>query len=401
MRLAFSLPWFNPKRLAPRRTVRAPHVIAEYDMALVWTALLLLLIGLVMVYSASITVAEAGKAFRHQPTYFLVRQSIYVALGILCACIAFQIPSRTWQELAPWLFVAGVVLLLLVFIPGISRPINGARRWISLGLVNMQPSEFMKLFAVLYAADFTARKAHQMHSFKKGMLPLAAVMVPVGLLLLLEPDYGATFVIFIVAAAILFIGGMNAKWFVALIAFLVVIFTALIVVSSYRWNRFLAFMDPWADAFGKGYQLTHSLMAFGRGEWFGVGLGASIEKHHYLTEAHTDFLLAVIAEELGLIAVVSLVILFGCLVMRAFVVGRLAVSYQRPFAALAAQGIGIWLGVQACIHMGVNMGLLPTKGLTLPFMSYGGSGTIANCIALGILIRIDWENRQLIRGLPA
>jgi cell division protein FtsW len=400
MRMAFSLPWFNLRRDAARRTTRAPHVVAEFDMALIWAALVLLLFGLIMVYSASITVAEAGKAFHYQPTYFLVRQSIYIALGILLACLAFQIPSRTWQELAPWLFFAGVVLLVLVFIPGISRPVNGARRWISLGLVNIQPSEFMKLFAILYAADFTARKAFQMHNFRKGLLPLAAVMLPVGVLLLLEPDYGATFVIFIVAAGILFIGGMNAKWFVALIAILGVAFASLIAVSSYRLNRFLGFMDPWADAFGKGYQLTHSLIAFGRGEWFGVGLGASIEKHHYLTEAHTDFLLAVIAEELGFVAVVSLVILFGILVMRAFVIGRLAVSFERPFASLAAQGIGVWFGLQAFIHMGVNMGMLPTKGLTLPFMSYGGSGTIANCIALGILMRIDWENRQRIRGLP-
>ena len=397
MTLALKLPWFSAKRQSSRRTTSAPHLSPEFDLVLVWTALLLLLVGLVMVYSASITVAEAGKAFKHQPTYFLVRQSIYICIGIVCACAAFQIPSRTWQELAPWLFALGVVLLLLVFLPGISRPINGARRWLSLGFINVQPSEFMKLFA----ADFTARKAHQMHSLKKGLLPLAAVMVPVGVLLLLEPDYGATFVIFVVAAAILFVGGMNGRWFAALLAVLAVTFAGLIAASSYRMNRFLNFMDPWADAFGKGYQLTHSLIAFGRGEWFGVGLGASIEKHHYLTEAHTDFLLAVIAEEMGLIAVVSLVILFAVLVMRAFVVGRLAVSYERPFAALAAQGIGIWFGVQACIHMGVNMGLLPTKGLTLPFMSYGGSGTIANCIALGILIRIDWENRQLIRGLPA
>ncbi len=401
MNLALRLPWFNTKRPAPRRTTRAPGAAQQFDMVLVWTALLLLLIGLVMVYSASITVAEAGKAFKHQPTYFLVRQALYICIGILCACVAFQIPTRTWQELAPWLFMLGVVLLLLVFLPGISRPINGARRWLSLGFFNVQPSEFMKLFAVLYAADFTARKAHQMHSFRKGLLPLVAVMIPVGVLLLLEPDYGATFVIFMVAAAILFIGGMNAKWFAALLCVLAVAFSGLIAVSSYRMSRFLNFMDPWADAFGKGYQLTHSLMAFGRGEWFGVGLGASIEKHHYLTEAHTDFLLAVIAEELGLIAVVSLVILFAALVMRAFIVGRMAVSFERPFAALAAQGIGIWFGVQACIHMGVNMGLLPTKGLTLPFMSYGGSGTIANCIALGILMRIDWENRQQIRGVPA
>jgi len=388
-------------RWSGKRVARAPHVAPEYDLALVWTSLLLLVLGLVMVYSASITIAEAGKAFRHQSTYFLVRQAIFVVLGILIAGIAFQVPTRTWQELAPWLFVAGVVSLLLVFIPGVSRPINGARRWIHLGPVNVQPSEFVKLFALLYAADYTARKAHLMQNFRKGLLPLAAVMVPVGVLLLAQPDYGGTVVIVTIAAAILFIGGMNLKWFVGLLAVLTVAFAGLVLTSSYRLGRVLGFMDPWADAYGRGYQLTHSLIAFGRGEWFGVGLGGSVEKHHYLTEAHTDFILAVIAEELGFVAVVALVLLFAWIVMRAFVIGRLAVSYERPFASLVAQGIGVWFGVQAAVHMGVNMGLLPTKGLTLPLMSYGGSGVIANCIALAILVRIDWENRQLVRGMPA
>lgn len=396
--LKLAWPW---ARRAAKRTARVPGVITEYDRTMVWAVLLLLLLVLVMVYSASIATAEASKVYGHRPTYFLLRQCLYVVAGVAAALFAFQVSTRTWQEMSFWLFVLGVVLLILVFVPGVSRPINGARRWISLGIVNVQPSEFMKLFAVLYAADFTARKAHLMHNFKRGLLPLAAVMMPVGVLLLIEPDYGATFVIALIAASILFVGGMNVVWFAGLIGTLAVSFALLIVLVPYRLKRFLGFIDPWADAYGKGYQLTHSLIAFGRGGWTGEGLGASVEKHHYLTEAHTDFLLAVIAEELGFVGIIVVVALFAWLVLRAFVVGRLAVSYERPFASLVAQGIAIWFGVQAFIHMGVNMGMLPTKGLTLPFMSFGGSSIVANCLAFGILMRIDWENRQLMRGLPA
>lgn len=396
--LKLSWPW--PRRAA-KRTVRAPGVLGEYDRSLVWAVLLLLVLGLVMVYSASIAVAEANKVYGNRPTYFLVRQCLYVGAGVAAALFAFQVSTRTWQEVAFWLFVLGVVLLVLVFIPGVSRPINGARRWISLGFINVQPSEFMKLFVVLYAADFTARKAHLMHNFKRGLLPLLAVMMPVGLLLLMEPDYGATFVIAVIAASILFIGGMNMLWFAGLVGTLAVSFALLIIFVPYRLKRFLGFIDPWQDAFGKGYQLTHSLIAYGRGGWTGEGLGASVEKHHYLTEAHTDFLLAVVAEELGLVGVIVIVALFAWLVMRAFVVGRFAVSHDRPFASLVAQGIAVWFAMQALIHMGVSMGILPTKGLTLPFMSFGGSSIVANCLAFGILMRIDWENRQLMRGLPA
>ncbi len=396
--LKLAWPW---SRRTTRRAVRAPGVVGEYDRSMVWAVLLLLVLGLVMVYSASIAIAETGKLYGNRSTYFLVRQSVYVVVGVAAALFAFQVSTRTWQEVSFWLFVLGVVLLVLVFIPGVSRPINGARRWISLGFANVQPSEFMKLFVVLYAADFTARKAHLMHNFKRGLLPLLAVMIPVGLLLLMEPDYGATFVIAMIAASILFIGGMNMAWFAGLIGTLAVSFALLIVFVPYRLKRFLGFIDPWQDAFGKGFQLTHSLIAYGRGGLTGEGLGASVEKHHYLTEAHTDFLLAVVAEELGFVGVLLVVALFAWLVMRAFVVGRLAVSHDRPYASLVAQGIAVWFAMQALIHMGVGMGILPTKGLTLPFMSFGGSSIVANCLAFGILMRIDWEDRQLMRGLPA
>jgi cell division protein FtsW len=279
--------------------------------------------------------------------------------------------------------------------------VNGARRWISIGPAGVQPSEFMKLFAVLYAADYTVRKLALMHSFKRGLMPMLGVMLVVGWLLLREPDFGAFVVITCIALGILFLGGMNGRWFAGLGALLAAGFALLVVTSPYRMQRIFGFMDPWSDAFGRGYQLSHALIAFGRGEWFGVGLGGSVEKLLYLPEAHTDFLLAVIGEELGFVGVAVVIGLFTWLVLRAFAIGRQAVSLERPYSALVAQGIALWLGAQALINMGVNLGVLPTKGLTLPLMSFGGTGILVNCIALAILLRIDWENRQLMRGQPA
>ena len=290
---------------------------------------------------------------------------------------------------------------MLVLIPGIGREVNGSRRWIPLFVANLQPSELMKLFVVMYVADFTVRKAAFLHSFTKGFLPMLAVMLLVGFLLLREPDFGAFAVIAAITMSILWLGGINVRIFAGLLAMLMVGFVLLIWISPYRLQRIIGFMDPWADPFGKGYQLSHALIAFGRGEWLGVGLGASVEKLLYLPEAHTDFLLAVIAEELGFVGVVMVVLLFAWLVLRAFGIAKEAVADERHYCALLAQGIGIWLGVQAIINMGVNMGILPTKGLTLPLLSFGGSGIVANCVAVAVLLRIDWENRRLVKGLPA
>jgi len=379
---------------------QTPGMSQELDTLLLWPALALLLFGIVMVFSASIATAEGSRFTGNQSTYFLARHGVFVAIGLVAGVIAFQIPMRGWQQLAPWLFIVGVGLLVLVLIPGIGREVNGARRWLSLGPVNLQPSELMKLFAVLYAADYTARKLADMGSFRRGFVPMALVMLLTGFLLLREPDFGAFVVIVAIAMGVLFLGGINARLFSLLIALLGVGLALLIWSSPYRMKRWTSFLDPFEnDPFGKGYQLSHALIAFGRGEWTGVGLGASVEKLFYLPEAHTDFLLAVIAEELGFIGVAVVVALFALIVQRAFAIGRQALILERVYSGLVAQGIGIWLGVQAFINMGVNMGLLPTKGLTLPLMSFGGSGIVANCLALAILLRIDWENRQLMRGM--
>jgi cell division protein FtsW len=266
--------------------------------------------------------------------------------------------------------------------------------------VNLQPSELMKLFAVLYAADFTVRKANVGHLFTKAFLPMFGVMAVVGSLLLLEPDMGAFVVILSIAMCTLWLGGFNWKIFGALSVALPAAFYLLIVSSPYRMQRVIGFMNPWDDPYGKGYQLSHSLIAFGRGEWLGVGLGASVEKLFYLPEAHTDFLMAVIAEELGLVGVALVLLLFALVVIRAFQIGRHAAFLEHHYAALVAQGIGVWIGVQAMINIGVNMGVLPTKGLTLPFLSFGGSGIVVNCIAAAVLLRVDYENRRTARGLP-
>lgn len=373
----------------------------DHDRPLLWAIVILLTLGLVMVYSASVATAGGSAGANYQPTYFLMRHLIYVGLGVVSGLILFQVPLRVWQDLAPYLFVLGLLLLVIVLIPGLGRRLNGAQRWISLGFATVQPSEAMKLFAVLYAADYTVRKSAVMHSLTRGLLPMLGVMMFAGFLLLREPDFGAFVVITAIAVGILFIGGMNARWFGGLLVLLVLGFILLVATSPYRMQRIFGFMDPWSDVYHTGYQLSRSLIAIGRGEWLGVGLGASMEKQFYLPEAHNDFLLAVIAEELGLAGVVLVVGLFVFIVMRAFAIGRRAALAERPYGALVAYGVGIWLGVQAFINIGVNTGALPTKGLTLPLMSFGGSSILANCAAIAILLRVDWENRQLVRGLPA
>ena len=381
--------------------LKSPRLMPALDGSLLWSAILLLAIGLVMVYSASIATAEAERLTNFQPTYYLTRHGIFLALGIAAGFAVFQVPVHLWQKAAPYLFVAAAVLLIAVLIPGVGRVVNGSQRWLRFAGISLQPSELAKLAVVLYAADYTVRKAAFMGSFRKGFLPMAGVMLLAGTLLLLEPDFGAFAVITIIAMGVLFLGGMNWRLFVALVILLILGFVALIWIAPYRMQRVAGFLDPWADPFRTGYQLSHALIAFGRGEWLGVGLGASVEKLFYLPEAHTDFLLAVIGEELGFAGVVVVLALFTWLVTRAFAIGKQAVRLERYFAALVAQGVGLWLGAQALINMGVNMGVLPTKGLTLPLLSFGGSGLVANIAAVAILLRVDFESRQLMLGRAA
>ncbi len=373
---------------------------AEYDEMLTWIVLALLSLGLVMVYSASIATAEANRYTGYHATYYLVRHAVFIAVGFVLGVAAFQISIENLQKMAPALFLFGLLLLLLVLIPGVGHEVNGSRRWLPLFVINLQPSELMKLFVVLYAADYTVRKGAVKHSVSKAFLPMFVVMTLAGALLLLEPDMGAFVVICAIALATLWLGGFNGRVFAALLLALPLAFAALIISSPYRLQRVVGFMDPWADPYGKGYQLSHALIAFGRGEWLGVGLGGSVEKLFYLPEAHTDFLMAVIAEELGLMGVAAVIALFALLVVRSFQIGRHAAFLERNFAALVAQGIGVWLGIQAAINIGVNMGVLPTKGLTLPFLSFGGSGLVVNCIVAAVLLRVDYENRRVARGLP-
>ena len=372
----------------------------EYDQLLVWAVLSLTLIGLVMVYSASITLADGPKYANYSSNFFLIRHVISLVIAIGVGIWAFKIPTKVWDRYSPVIFGFTVLLLIAVLIPGVGKGVNGAKRWIPLGLMNFQPSELMKFAAVIFAASYTVQRQEYLHSFVKGMLPMGIAVALVGGLLMAEPDMGAFVVVALIAFGILCLGGINAKLFGGLILVGLMSGATMIALSPFRRGRMLAFMDPWQvdNAANKGYQLTHSLMAFGRGEWFGTGLGGSVEKLHYLPEAHTDFIMAVIGEELGFVGVVVMIFLFYWIVRRAFLIGRTALQLDRSFAGLAAKGVAIWIGWQAFINMGVNLGLLPTKGLTLPLVSYGGSGILMNAVAVAMLLRIDFENRILMRG---
>ena len=375
--------------------------IGLLDQQLVWVVVALLLFGLVMVYSASIAMTDNPHfKGRFSSTSFLLRHGIALAIGFVAALIAFQVPVQTWERYAPWLFVIAIVLLILVLIPGVGTVTNGARRWISLKVMNFQPSELAKFAVVLYAANYMVRKMEVKENFLRAVVPMAVAIGVIGLLLLAEPDMGAFMVIAVIAMGILFLGGVNARMFFMIALVLVVAFALMIWLSDWRRERIFAYLDPWSEkhALGKGYQLSHALIAIGRGEIFGVGLGGSVEKLHWLPEAHTDFLLAVIGEEFGLVGLLMMITAFLWITRRVMYIGRQAVQMDRLFAGLVAQGVGIWIGFQSFINMGVNLGALPTKGLTLPFMSYGGSAILMNLVAVAVVLRIDYENRLLMRG---
>jgi cell division protein FtsW len=389
--------WLSPAQAAvlPQRA----HLAAVDEWLAVCVGVLIVL-GAVMVYSASIALPDAPRFARYTPTHFLIRHVLFICVGLAAAAIVFRVPMAVWQRHAPVLFLVGIALLVLVLIPGIGKNVNGANRWIPLPVINFQPSEVMKLLIILYGADYAARKQAVLKQFKQGLLPIIIAVGVVGALLLLQPDLGALIVISGIAVSILFLGGMSLRIFLGTVLSLAAAFVAVIVLSPWRKDRIFAYLNPWDEnnALGKAYQLTHSLIAFGRGEIFGVGLGGSVEKLHYLPEAHTDFIMAIVAEELGFAGVLLVVVLFYIITRKAFVIGRQAVKLDRIFAGLVAQGIGCWIGLQAFINIGVASGLLPTKGLTLPFISYGGSAMLMSCVALGVLLRVDYECRQMMKG---
>ncbi len=374
--------------------------LQSVDQALVWVVIALLMWGMVMVYSASIAMPDNPRFARYSQTHFLVRHLVSMVVGSVMALLAFQVPTETWEKVARPLFVASLVLLALVLIPFIGKGVNGARRWISFGIMNFQPSELAKFATIIYAADYMVRKMDVKERFFRAVLPMGAAVALAGVFLLAEPDMGAFMVIAIIAMGILFLGGVNARMFFLIFAVLVGAFVVMIAASPWRRDRIFAYLDPFSaeHALGKGYQLSHSLIAIGRGEVWGVGLGGSVEKLHWLPEAHTDFLLAVIGEEFGLVGVSLVIVLFLWLSRRIMVIGRQAIALDKVFSGLVAQGVGIWIGFQAFINMGVNLGALPTKGLTLPLMSYGGSAIMMNLIAIAVVLRIDAENKQMMRG---
>jgi len=392
-----------PVRLSSRDYARGrTQVVREmgFDQPLLWVVVALVAWGLVMVYSASIALPDNPRFANYEHHHFLLRHIFAIGVGAVAGFVAFQIPMSRWEKWAPWMFGLALFLLVIVLIPFIGKGVNGARRWIPLGILNFQPSEMAKFVVLLYAANYMVRRMEVKERFFRAVTPMAVSVGLVGVLLLAQPDMGAFMVIAVIAMGILFLGGVNARMFFLIATVVVAAFALMVMTNDWRRERIFAYLDPWSAqyALGKGYQLTHALIAFGRGQIFGVGLGGSVEKLHWLPEAHTDFLLAVIGEEFGLVGVLTLIGLFMWLVRRIIHIGRQAIALDQVFAGLVAQGVGIWIGFQAFINIGVNLGALPTKGLTLPLMSYGGSAILMNLIAIAVVLRIDHENRKLMHG---
>jgi cell division protein FtsW len=371
-----------------RGPIRVPLTGAALDYALLGTVATLLSVGLIMVASASLHLSEEQLG---HPFHYVLRQGLFIALGLGLGWIAWMVPLWIWQRAGRALLLVGFVLLVLVLVPGLGREVNGAARWLPLGPLNLQVSELHKLLMVIFMAGYVVRRGAEIRRSWWGLLKPMILLALTALLLLAEPDFGAAAVLAATVVGMLFIAGARMAQLAAVLGVLLVTGAALIVTAPYRLQRLLVFLDPWQDPFDRGFQLTQALIAFGRGEWWGVGLGAGVQKLFYLPEAHTDFLLAVLAEEAGLAGVVAVVFAFGFVTWRALALGARAHRVELHFAGYLASGLGIWLGLQAFVNMGVNMGLLPTKGLTLPLMSYGGSSMLISCFAIGLLLRIHRE----------
>ena len=377
-------------------------LMAQYDFFLITIFLFVMILGLVMVESSSITIADR---LYSDPFYFFKRQAISVLIGLSLGFLVIKIPLAFWEYLSVYLLAIAVVLLVLVLIPGVGKEVNGSMRWISLGPVNLQSSEPAKLFTLMYLAGYLVRHGEKVCTTFSGFIRPIGVVTLVAGLLLLEPDYGAAVVLFATTLGMLFVGGVPLSRFFAWVMVATVTLFSLAVLSPYRMQRLVSFLDPWQDPFNSGFQLTQALIAFGRGEWLGVGLGSSIQKLFYLPEAHTDFVFAVFAEEFGFVGVVILVLTFFFIVWRAFVIAQIAQQLGKLFSAYLAYGIGLLIGLQAFINIGVNMGVLPTKGLTLPLISYGNNSMIISCTLIALLIRIEFENhysvsQEIHGGMP-
>ena len=331
--------------------------------------------------------------------YYLYRQVAYLILGFLLGIIIVQFEIKYWEKMSGIMMACAIVLLALVLLPGIGRSVNGSMRWIELGPIGMQVSELAKFAVVVYMASYLVRRNDEIRTRLSGFLKPMGLLAVMALLLLKEPDFGATVVMMVTALAMMFLAGMQLRHFFLLMILVLVVLSMMAISAPYRLARLTSFLNPWANPFNSGYQLTQSLIAFGRGGWFGVGLGKSIQKLFYLPEAHTDFLFAVIAEELGLVGMVVITVLFTLLVLRIFLIGRQAQRLEHHFAGLMAYGFGLWIAFQFIISIGVNCGILPTKGLTLPLVSYGGSSMLINCVVIALLLRIDYENRMMMLGL--
>ena len=373
--------------------------ISSIDYSVIVVILALLILGLIMVYSASISLGDSPK-YQTSEGYFAVRHAIYIAIGLIAAFFVFKVSLSRWYLLSYPLGLFGILLLISVFVPGLGHEVNGSTRWIGFGPINLQVSEVVKFVSVLVISHFVVTRQAYMHSYTRGLIPVMLYIGAVAMLLSLQPDLGATVVISAIVLGVVFLGGLSWSIIIpfGIVIFAVIVFS--IALSPWRTARVFAYLNPWdiENQLGKAYQLTHSLIAFGRGELFGVGLGASVEKMHYLPEAHTDFILAVIGEELGLVGFTFVLLLFYWLVRRAFEIGRQAVRLESVYSGLVAQGVGLWIGVQALINIGVAIGVFPTKGLTLPLVSYGGSSIVVTLCALALLLRVDYENRLLMRG---
>lgn len=371
-------------------------VPAPYDRWFVATILAITMIGLLMMTSASIVISDKSI---QQPFYFLFKQLVYLALGIGIGSLIIQVNLDTLEKYSGYLLLAVMTMLSLVLIPGIGHSVNGSTRWLGIGPLGFQVSELAKFVIVLYMAGYLVRRNAEIQRELSGFVKPMIVLMLMAVLLLREPDFGATVVVTVTSLGMMFLGGMNIRHFAALVICAACALAVIAISAPYRLARLTTFMDPWARPFDTGYQLTQSLIAFGRGGWFGMGLGNSIQKMFYLPEAHTDFLFAVIAEELGVVGMACVIGLFSFLVVRIFMMGREAQRLDRHFAGFVAYGFGLWVAIQFIVSIGVNSGLLPTKGLTLPLMSYGGSSVLVNCFMIAVLLRIDHENRLIALGL--